>query len=235
MPVQEAKACGVPVLVTDYAAIAEKGELPDYEHIDKLNYTVHLGGEKMEVSSLYEEPETTCWRAMTSMEDCADKMAAMLGDGERLTQMSLDARQCAEENYDWENNWKPWEFILDHITPLDRDTTWDKDVSLIEIETKQPPEGCSDDEFVVWCYTKLLGYKGEHDIDEDGRRNWLQKLAVEASRGVPVANTRGEIAGYFRQQGEAQNAVELLRAGKQDNPVATPEAGNEDSFEALIL
>lgn len=234
MPVQEAKACGTPVLVTDYAAIAEKGEMPDYDHIDKANYTVHKGGEKMDVAYLYEEPETTCWRAMTSMEDCADKMAAMLGDSERLKQMSLDARQCAEDNYDWEKNWRPWEFILDHITPLDRDTTWDKDVELIEIDTQQPPANCTDDEFIIWCYTKLLGYRGENDIDEEGRRNWLQKLAVEASRGVSGDKTRDEIAGYFRQQGEAQNAVERLRGGKKKVPTTSTE-NEEDVFEAMIL
>ena len=234
MPVQEAKACGIPVLVTDYAAIAEKGAIPDYAHIDKANYTVHKGGDTMEVAYLYEEPETTCWRAMTSIEDCARKMKGMLGDRERLAQMSLDARQCAEDNYDWEKTWKQWEFILDHITPLDRDNTWDKDVSLIEIDLQQPPPDLNDDDFVVWCYTKLLGYKGEHDIDEDGRRNWLQKLGVEASRGVPVEKTRGEITSYFRQQGEAQNTVERLRAGKKELPTTSTEKP-EDMFEAMIL
>jgi glycosyltransferase involved in cell wall biosynthesis len=210
MPVQEAKACGVPVLVTDYAAIAEKGKIPSYDHIDKGNYSVHKGGEVMEVSQLYEEPETTCWRAATSMSDCAHKMAAMLSDPERLAQMRKEARECAEDNYDWDRNWKQWEFILDHITPLDRDTTWDKDISLIEIDIAQPDPNMTDEQFVIWCYTKLLGYKSEHDIDEDGRRNWLQKLAVEASRGIPSENTRTEIAGFFRQQAEQQNSVELL-------------------------
>ncbi len=234
MTVQEAKATGVPVLVTDYAALSEKGALPDYDHIDKANYTVHLGGEKMDVAYLYEEPETTCWRAMTSIEDCAKKMAEMLGDPERLTQMSLDARKCAEDNYDWEDNWKPWEFILDHITPLDRDKTWDKDVSLIEIDAKQPDENLNDDEFIIWCYISLLGYKGEHDIDDEGRKNWSQKLAVEASRGVPAKKTRDEIASYFRQQAEAQNQVEQLRAGPQKQ-VEGSENKNEDIFEAMIL
>jgi predicted RNA-binding Zn-ribbon protein involved in translation (DUF1610 family) len=233
MPVQEAKACGVPVLVTDYAAIAEKGRLPtEYEHIDKKNYTVHLGGETMEVAYLYEEPETTCWRAMTSIEDCAAKMAEMLGDRERLTQMSQDARMCAEENYDWDKNWKHWEFIIDHITPLDRDTTWDKEMSLIEIDTAQPPAEISDAEFVIWCYTKLLGYQSEHDIDEEGRNNWLQKLAVELSRSIPPEKTRGEIVGYFRQQAEAQNTVERIRSGKKE--LLSTEK-QEDMFEVMIL
>jgi glycosyltransferase involved in cell wall biosynthesis len=232
MPVQEAKACGVPVLVTNYAALSEKGELPKYEHIDKKNYTVHEGGRAMEVAYLYEEPETTCWRAMTSIQDCADQMADMLG-GDKLAQMSLDARACVEKNYDWNKNWKQWEFILDHITPLDRDETWDKEVSLINIDIAQPPVGSDDNQFVVWCYTKLLGYKSETDIDDDGRKTWLQKLAVEASRGVPQAQTRTEITNYFRQQGEAQNVVERLRAGKQEAKTET--TNSDDAFEAVII
>ena len=234
MPVQEAKACGVPVLVTDYAAISEKGKVPEYDHIDKKTYTVHKGGEVMKVDYLYEEPETTCWRAMTSMEDCARKMGEMLTDRERLERMGKEARECAEENYDWDKTWKHWEFILDHITPLDRDKTWDKDVSLIKIDTTEPPADMSNEDFVVWCYTNLLGYGSEHDIDEEGRRNWLQKLAVELSRGVPASQTRAEIMNYFRQQAEAQNQVERLRAGKKDVE-ALPSTQDQDVFEAMIV
>ena len=234
MPVQEAKACGTPVLVTDYAAIAEKGRVPtEYEHIDRENYTVHKGGDVMEVLQLYEEPETTTWRAFTSIKDCATKMGDILSNPERLATMSREARECAEENYDWEKNWKHWEFILDHIKPKDRDNTWDKDISLIEIDTAQPPQGCEDEEFVVWCYTHLLGYGGEHDIDEEGRTNWMQKLKVEASRGVPADKTRNEIANFFRQQAEAQNATERMRAGKEAVAAVTRES--KDVFEAMIL
>lgn len=232
MPVQEAKACGVPVLSTDYAAIAEKGKIPDYEHIDKKNYSVHWGGEVMDVAYLYEEPETTCWRAMTSIEDCCHKMAAMLSDRERLTQMGKDARACAEQNYDWDKNFGQWEFILDHLTPLDRDTTWDKELVLIEVDAAMPPAEASDEDFVVWCYTCLLGYKGEHDIDEEGRRNWMSKLQLEASRGIPAEKTREEIANYFRQQAEGQNSVERLRAHiiEQTDP-----SEETDILEAIIL
>jgi glycosyltransferase involved in cell wall biosynthesis len=35
MPIQEAKACGVPTLVTDYTAMREKGRIPNYKHIKK--------------------------------------------------------------------------------------------------------------------------------------------------------------------------------------------------------
>lgn len=237
MPVQEAKACGVPVVVTDYAAIAEKGRLPiEYEHIDRENYTVHKGGVTMDVAYLYEEPETTCWRAMTSVEDCAKKMGELLMNEEARKQMSKEARECAEKNYDWDRNYKEWEFILDHITPLDRTKTWDKPASLIEIDKSTPGLEISDDDFVIWCYTKLLGYANEGEIDDDGRRNWLQKLHVEASRGVPRERTRQEILGYFKGQAEARNATERLRVGVNHAPIQPePEQDNTNTFEAMIL
>jgi len=232
MPVQEGKACGVPALVTDYAALSEKGGIPNYEHINKDTYNVHLGGKAMKVSQLYYEPETTTWRAATSMEDCMNKIAGMLSSPEELAQMSLDARKCAEEHYDWDKNWKEWEFIFDHITPLDRDTTWDKELSLIDIDTTQPSLDLNDSDFVVWCYTRLLGYS-MNDIDEEGHRNWMQKLAVELQRGVPAGKTRNEIAEYFRQQAEAQNQVETLRAGQKAIPASTTKS--DDAFEAIII
>jgi len=231
MPIQEAKACGVPVLVTDYSALSEKGKIPNYEHVDQKNYSVHQGGEVIKLAYLYEEPETTCWRAHTSIEDCCHKMAALISDRERLAKMSKAARECTEENYNWDKNFKEWEFILDHITPLDRNTTWDKPIELIEIDNTMPAPECTDEDFVIWCYTKLLGYKGEHDIDEDGRKNWLSKLQLEASRGIPIQQTRQEIANYFRQQAEAQNVVERLRT----NTKLTNTSEEVDILEAVIL
>ncbi len=239
MPVQEAKACGIPVLVTDYAAIAEKGKLPKYEHIDEKNYTVHLGGKTMDVAYLYEEPETTCWRAMTSMEDCCDKMAAMLRDREGLAKMSLDARRCAELNYDWDKNWKEWEWVLDHLSVMDRTTTWERPMTLINIDPSDFLDAKTDEEFVVLCYIKLLGYNSPQAIDEEGFKNWMGKLKHEAANGIPPATTRKEIANYFRNQAEATNAIELLRCEPEiQKQSALQSAGlpkNKETIEAMVL
>jgi len=233
MPVQEAKACGVPVLVTDYAAIAEKGAMPNYEHVDQSNYSVHLGGQSMKVAYLYEEPETTCWRAMTSIEDCCDKMASMISDREKLAQMSLDARRCAEVNYDWDKNWKEWEWVLDHISISDRKTTWDRPIELINISKNNPVEAKTDQEFIVRCYTEILGYKTPTDIDEEGFRNWMAKLEYDRKNGVPVEHSRNEIGNFFRSQAEAVNKIEMLRAGDQIE--SKTENSNPDTFEAMIV
>lgn len=237
MPVQEAKACGVPVLVTDYAAIAEKGKLPSYEHIDKANYTVHLGGQTMDVAYLYEEPETTCWRAMTSMEDCCDKMAELMRNKERLAKMSADARKCAELNYDWDKNWKEWEWVLDHVSVMNRAETWDRPMTLINIDPVDPIAAPTDEEFVIRCYVGLLGYKSPADIDEDGFKNWMGKLKYEAQNGVPPAKTRQEVANFFRNQAMAINTIELLRCEPQMKSVAQENkpADPKATFEAMVL
>ncbi len=237
MPVQEAKACGIPVLLTNYAAIAEKGRLPtEYDHIDQDNYSVHKGGEVMDLAILYEEPETTCWRAMTSIEDCAQKMGELLSNRERLDKMSIEARECAEENYDWNKNWKDWDYILSHISVQDRSQTWDKPVELIKIETDLPAADLDDEAFVVWCYTHLLGYKSERDIDEPGRNNWMQKLTIEAQRGILKEKTRGDIVEFFRQQAEGINRIEQLRAGpKALTETTKPDVDNTNFVEAIII
>ncbi len=235
MPVQEAKACGVPVLVTDYAAIAEKGKLPSYEHVDKTNYSVHLGGEVMKVAYLYEEPETTCWRAMTSMDDCCDKMASILMNEDSRQQMALDARKCAEINYDWNKNWTEWEWILDHVSIHERNQTWDRPMSLINIDPTDPIDAPTDEEFIVSCYVKLLGYKTPSDIDEEGFKNWIGKLRYEASQGVPAGKTRKEIAGFFRQQAMGINSIELLRCEPTLNKDAEQDSEKKDTFGVMII
>lgn len=235
MPVQEAKACGVPTLVTDYAALSEKGRVPkEYDHIDHKNYTVQKGGVTMELAYLYEEPETTCWRAMTSIEDCAEKMAKILSSKEYHDKLSQEARQCVEDNYDWDKNYKEWEFILDHITPLDRDQTWDKPIELIEIDQTTPPDGLGNIGFVEWCYINILKYSSSDQIDDQGMANWMQKLEHEAQNGVPPEQTRAQILEYFKARAEALNYEEMLRAGKlgeQDNQ----KDDNSDSFQAVIV
>lgn len=239
MPVQEAKACGTPVLVTDYAAIAEKGrKCEEYEHVDQENSTVHLGGETLEVAYLYEEPETTCWRAHTSLEDMADKMAKMLMDEEYRKQKSKEARECVELNYDWDKNYKEWEWILDHVSPLDRSETWDKPVKIISISKEQPPADLNDQQFVEWCYVNLLGYGNPGNIDANGLKTWMQKLMVDGQQGIPPAQSRGQIYQFFRQQAEAQNTQEMLRAGligKQPEEATKEQKQDDDCFQGVIL
>jgi glycosyltransferase involved in cell wall biosynthesis len=214
MPCNEAKACGVMVLATDYASLSEKTRIPSYEHIDKKTYTMHLGGAPLKVSYLYEEPETNQFRAHTSIEDAADKMAQYLLDAKLLLQMQSDARQSVIDNYDINNLVKRWEFILDKKKIMDRSNTWDRPAKLLEIDMSEPSLNMSDDQFVDWCYTNLLGYAPDA-IDQKGKSDWLQTIEYHCTQGGKTkAAARQMVTNFFRQEAQNLNSIELMRTGE---------------------
>lgn len=185
MPIQEAKACGVPTLVTDYTAMREKGRYPDYSHFEEIGfneetYTCHLGGEVIDIGRYYYEPETNCKRAHPNVEDLADKMHRMITDKERLKSLSADARKSAEINYDWNNIWKQWEYVLDNVKIKDRSETWDSPIedhrAVKEIEV---PEGLNDEQYIEWLYLNVLKYPA---VDTAGAKTWIQHLGLGVSR-----------------------------------------------------
>lgn len=185
MPIQEAKACGVPTLVTDYTAMREKGRYPNYSHFEELgftseNYTCSKGGEVIDVGRYYYEPETSCKRAHPSVDDLADKMYRLISDKTRLAFMSAEARQCTEENYDWNVLFKQWEYVLDNIQPLDRAQTWDSPVAeLDEIKPIPVPANLSDEQYVEWLYLNVLKYPV---VDPQGAKTWVQHLQLGITR-----------------------------------------------------
>lgn len=200
MPVQEAKACGVPVLLTNYSAFAEKGsKKPDYKHLEKIeDYTVHLGGELIDVDRYYIEPETSARRALTSIEDGAEKMFKLITSD--LTQMKLDARKCVEDNYDWNKNVKDWEFVLDNIKSIDRDKTWNTPTKEVNPLPSVFPDGLSDSDFVDWLYLNVLCYD---TVDTANSGIWVEHL----KRGT----TRKDLFDHFLKLANKEQEPSRIR------------------------
>jgi glycosyltransferase involved in cell wall biosynthesis len=211
MPIQEAKACGVPALVVDYTAMREKGKFPDYSHFEKAgiteeNYTCNKGGESIDVDRYYYEPETSCRSALPDIEDMADKMAAILMDKERKANMSREARECVEENYDWEKLWKQWEFVLDNVKPKDRATTWDSPIEIPDqIKPESIPDNLDDDQFIEWLYINILKYKV---VDPQGAKMWQEHL----NQGVTRAKLLERFIQIGNQQMDTNNIRQKIRA-----------------------
>jgi glycosyltransferase involved in cell wall biosynthesis len=122
MPMNEAKACGKPVIGIAYSAMKEKLEFPNYKHLEgnEDEYTMHLGGVASEPLSLRHEPETGCLRAVANVEDLADKLYDLVVNDIKRKKLGQQARESAEKNFDWNNIVKEWEFIFDNISTLDR-------------------------------------------------------------------------------------------------------------------
>jgi glycosyltransferase involved in cell wall biosynthesis len=212
MPIQEAKACKVPTLVMDYTAMREKGRFPaEYTHLKELNvsekdYTCHKGGDIIEVERYYMEPETSCKRALPSIEDLADKMYQMISDPVRLAKMGEEARECVEENYDWDKVWKQWEFVFDKISVIDRNETWESPVEQVEeVRAIDIPDGMDDQAFINWLYTHVLKYPC---IDPNGANMWLQNL----KQGVPREQLRDHFVKLGNQQSDATKVRNQIRA-----------------------
>jgi glycosyltransferase involved in cell wall biosynthesis len=211
MPIQEAKACGVPTLVTDYTAMREKGRYPEYDHFDELgynesNYTCNKGGQTIDVGRYYHEPETSCLRAHPSVEDMADKMYALISDKQKLTHMGQEARECAEENYDWDKLWKQWEYILDNIKPLDRTTTWDSPIGSHDaVVALDIPDGLDDNSYVEWLYLNVLKYPA---VDPDGARNWVEHLR----RGITREQLMQQFVSIGNQQADSTQLRDQIRS-----------------------
>ena len=206
MPIQEAKACGVPTLVVDYTAMREKGRYPDYPHFElagvtEENYTCHHGGDVINVDRYYYEPETSCKRALPDIADLALKMRNLINDKVNLEQLGRDARKCVEDNYDWNKLWHQWEFVLDNIKILDRSETWDSPVSEIDTVVSIPvPSNLSDEQYVDWLYLNVLKYP---TVDTEGAKMWVSNL----QQGI----TREQLMQQFVNIGNQQSSATKLR------------------------
>jgi len=206
MPIQEAKACGVPALVVDYTAMREKGKYPNYSHFEESgitedNYTCNKGGDVIDVGRYYYEPETSCKRALPDIEDLALKMRNMISDKNRLEQLKIDARKCVEENYDWDKVWHQWEYVFDNVKILDRLETWDSPIAEIdEVKPIPVPGNLSDEQFVSWLYLNVLKYPA---VDTDGAKMWISHL----QQGV----TRDQLMQQFVAIGNQQSSASKIR------------------------
>ena len=228
MPIQEAKACGVPTLVPAYTAMREKGEFPkDYVHFDKLSidegkYSCHLGGDIIKIGRFYEEPETACKRAHPSREHMADQMAKYLMDEDARKQLADDAVRCVETNYDWDKIWRKWEMVIDGIKPKDRSSTWDSPIEISEgVEAKEIPEGLDDGQYVEWLYTEVLGYPR---TDPQGAEMWLKYLQQGVDRNALLQ----QFLQIGNSQSDAGNARQRIRAQVAGVAPETKETKNHD-------
>jgi glycosyltransferase involved in cell wall biosynthesis len=165
MPVNEAKACGIPCLVSDYSALYEKAR--------------NGGALALASDTLYTEAETGQWRDLFCRKDLAKKLGMLIGSEARRIHLGRQARECAEKFYGWDLCAKKWESLIDSIDLKDRSKTWNAPIALKEPCAYGPPSDLSDVEFVKWCYINILCRQG---VDNDGMHYWTRQLAQGASR-----------------------------------------------------
>lgn len=147
IPILEAKACGLPVLCTAYAAPYEINRSPgSFDMIDVKMYRQES------------IKETGQFRGYLDEEDLSRKMTKflLLSENSKRELRKL-SRQSAEKYHSYDLTAEKWMKLIDAIEPLDPNR-WYQRPRIINLDRNQLPQNLSDIQFVRWCCEKLLPY-----------------------------------------------------------------------------
>jgi len=209
MTIINAKAAGVPTIVTDYAAMSEQGR---------------NGGGAVIKCDLETESETMQWRAWFDRQDLVDKLLKIMKKPKVLQRMSDEARRCAVQYYDWDLTAKKWEYTID---TAELKGEWPESLEVTEtpIANLHEVPDLSDSDFIDRCYNDILGRKS----DKQGKSDWLNNM----KKGQP----RDKIEEFFRNETNRKNhAAKLLNnKGAEADPMMdiASNMNPEDTFRIM--
>ena len=203
MPLNEAKACGVPVLGSDYSAVYEKvrngGGIPIKNMSEQPN--------KM---APYTEHETAQNRSLFDRQDLCDKLAMLLSDEGKRLKLAKEARECAVKYYSWDLSAKKWEYWIETAAIKDREETWNAPVEIKELTDDSPQAKLGDKEFIEWIYFHILSGKKP---DSGGFRHWSSVLQNSGSPGTDSnIKCRDQMEEHFRGIIEKENHQKSIRS-----------------------
>jgi len=210
MPASEAKACGVPILISQNAAMAEKASIPlDWEgkpmkkKADGAPYTMHIGGIPIKIAYEFHEAATMQRRCYFDRNDLAKKLKVR-GDKQKLKRLGEEARESILDNCDPEVTAERWMYVIDNLPARNREETWEQEINLATLPPIDPKQiqipNCSDEDFVDWCYTNIL----KTEVDSVGRKTWIDSLAS----GQP----RQAVVEFFLKTANKDRAADIMLA-----------------------
>lgn len=198
MPINEAKACGVPAIATDWTAMSEQVK-------------PGTGCQPIHVETTYTEAQTSQQRALFDRKKCAKKILRY------ITMSPLEYQKCSQlarkdvlQRYTYEVAASQWSEVLDSTQIRDRLYTWDKPPRWLGVGCENfcdIPQGLDDLSFVLFLYENILEHKVEDVEAEEGVKTWLSALAQGKSRYA--------IFNYFRGVADEHNIKESRRVREQ--------------------
>lgn len=144
MPINDAKACGVPVMAVEYSAMTEQA--------------YNGGGIPLKVQRMNQEPlnQTNQLRAWADNDYLAEKMFEFAtAPQEYKIQLEKEARECVEKYYNWNGIAEIWEKVLDEVLVPDQKITWLSEMKLVQPNLNIPPN-LTNEQFVAFCYSEIL-------------------------------------------------------------------------------
>jgi ADP-heptose:LPS heptosyltransferase len=223
MPMNEAKACGTPVLAPVHAAMHEK--------VEKTNYCPdkrYKGGMPVKIESLYTEAETMQHRCILDKEHLAKQLSKILTDFDLWSRLSKEAAEVVTKYYDWDDIAETWDTFLTEEVKVDPEA-WTAPPKLKEYaQTAIPtPEQMDDITFVKWVYKHFLHVD---EPDAQGLQYWITDL----SKGRP----RDNVVQFFKQEADKHNQKELARVGQTPQPTVQKVSDfldPEDKFRIFVV
>jgi len=185
LPIMEAKACGVPGLYQNYSAMED--------HVQ------NGGGMAIKIGRFYTEAETMAIRSLPDNKDFLKNLEKLMLDSKKRGRLGEQARACAENMHPWNVTTDKLERLFEKIEINDRATTWDRRPHFNQTTPQRPPASLSNEDFVHWCYTNILG----RAADQKGFNDWMANLANGGSRDG--------IESFFRNEITGQNVFEEIR------------------------
>lgn len=214
MPINDSKACGVPVAATYYSAMQEQ---------------CHNGGAApINVKQFVQEPvnQTNQLRAWADNDHLAQIMYYFAHmSPEESKAVSLEARQCVEKYYSWDRIADIWDKILAHI-PLEGNLNWNNPLSIVRPNMNIPPN-LNNQDFIEWCYKYII--QKPMDKNREEARKYISYLNIGYESffdeyGRPIKNPVDRNTVLQRMVGEInhRNQLEQYRYMKTNN-VGKPE------------
>lgn len=185
LPIMEAKACGVPGLYQNYSAMED--------HVQ------NGGGLPIKIGRFYTECETMAIRSLPDNDDFLMKLETLFFDAKKRKRLSEEARRVAVKLHHWDVSAKKIDNLFSTLPLNKRDTTWDSKPKFKTLIDQRAPDNYSDEDFVHWCYTNILG----RVPDKKGFSDWMGVLQKDSNRG-PVEQ-------FFRSEIEDHNTFEEIR------------------------
>ncbi len=191
MPIVEAKACGVPVMVTKNTAMAEQGTGQGRGgggfHINVVEDGYYIqNGKKIPFSTFTEclgQGSGTGMREwhLPSRKDIVDKWHKFFKlSSEQKQKLSQQARKCTEEYYDWDKCSLFWKELFGKIQIKDRDKCWNRPMKLLNPRNIRSlsdiPENLESAEFIKYLYREILLEEVEDEKEHQGFNDWMKAL-----------------------------------------------------------
>lgn len=144
VPVVEAAACGVPVMMTDATAM---------EDFSKL-----LPGMPIPIHKTFLDTGTHAYRFYPSNTETVEMIHKFFQQPIELRRrLGFKTRQSCEQNYRWEETVKVWCDAIDKLESIPLHSSWQSHPKIFNPQINQIPDNVQNLAFANWCMTNILG------------------------------------------------------------------------------